>query len=411
LINGFKNFYPTPDKVIRKLISGIKHKIDNDSIRILEPSAGKGNILDYIRDNLEYRGMKLFCIEKQPNLQAILRDNDYNILDNDFLTYTPDCTFDYIIMNPPFNMGIQHFLKAWEISSNTEIRCLLNAAAVDYPNTKDKQLLRNIIDDNNGTIEHLGNCFKNSERKTNVNVVMITITRNQREEDNYEYTKHFDQEKRYKLDDINTTGVASLDVFGNMELRYNKVRECFKKIIEIKTEMDYYSKNLLDINLINLFTKENYTAMEIFNNACDEVRKNAWKNIFSNTKLNNVVTTKAQKKIAKLQEQQGYMAFTAKNMNALYMDLFQNMNNIMQDCIVESFDLLTKYYDENRCHVEGWKTNERFYINKKFILPMSVDASWTNITDYIHLNYERGINLTDIEKAMCFLTNQKIEIF
>lgn len=41
-----KDFYPTPDDLIRKMLVNIKH-ISNMN-KILEPSAGKGNILDYI---------------------------------------------------------------------------------------------------------------------------------------------------------------------------------------------------------------------------------------------------------------------------------------------------------------------------------------------------------------------------
>jgi len=405
----FKNYYPTPKSVIRKMVGEIEHKKEHDSIRILEPSAGKGHILDYISENMQYRDVKLFCIEQEPEFQLILREKDYHFLDNDFLTFSPDCTFDYIIMNPPFDNGIKHFLKAWEIASDTEICCLLNAEDINNLNTAPKKLLKKILEDNNGSVEHLGDCFRDSERVTGVNVAMVRVTRKNQSEYSYEFTKHFDQEKKFSINDIDNTAIANRDVFGNMEIRYNKIRECFKRLIEVKKEMEHYSSDLLDINLVNLFAKENMSDIEIFNNACDSIRENAWKNVFDNTKLRNVVTTNIQKKIADLQSKQGHMAFTAKNMENMYMDLFQNMNNIMKDCIVESFDLLTKYYKENRCHVEGWKTNERFYINKKFILPMSVDPTWSRFSDYVHLNYERGRELVDIEKAMCFLTNQKIE--
>jgi hypothetical protein len=58
-----KSFYPTPKKLIAKMWSKIDH---NDISNILEPSAGKGDILDYIKEQCSYRGaFHMSCIEKE----------------------------------------------------------------------------------------------------------------------------------------------------------------------------------------------------------------------------------------------------------------------------------------------------------------------------------------------------------
>ena len=402
-----KGFYPTPVQTTTKLVSGLKGKEDSYSIRLLEPSAGSGNILDYLNEN-NHR-YDLFCIEKEPELQAILRDKGYKLLDDDFLTYIPDCTFDAIVMNPPFDTCTKHFLKAWEIASDTEIRCLLPEEVINNPYTEERKLITRIIEDNGGTVEILGDCFRHAERTTNVNVVLVSIYRKEKNEHNFEYTKHMDQEKQYDIHDLNKTDVANTDVFGNLEIRYNKVREGIKKMLELKNEIDYYGGDILDDGVFNLFTNHNCGDLERYNKICDDIRKSAWKKIFNNTKMGDIVTTKTRDNINKLQEQQGHMAFTSKNMEKLYSDLFQNMDTIMQDCIIESFDLLTKYHKENRCYIEGWKTNERFYVGQKFILPRSIDHSWYGHYKYIHLEYSRQDDLVDIEKALCFVTGKKFE--
>lgn len=402
-----KNFYPTPKKIISKMVSNIEFDPDNYKPRILEPSAGKGDILDYLKDKYRY---KLFCIEKDPDLAHILRDKSYNFLDYDFLTYIPDCTFDAIIMNPPFDQGSKHFLKAWEISSNTHIRCLLNEETILNPYTEERKLLKKIIEDNQGTIEHLNDCFVDAERKTKVNVVLISIYRKEKNEHNFEFTKHFDQEKQYDINDLNKNEIANIDVFGNMETRYNKTRELIAKMIKLKNEIVHYGSDIVGYDIFSLFTNNSFAGdLELYNNICDKIRKMAWDTLFTNTKMANIVTTTTRKKIDRSQEQQGHMAFTAKNMENLYSDLFQNMGNIMQDCIVESFDLLTKYWKDNRHYIEGWKTNKRFYVNQKFILPNSIDLSFIQWNKHISLNYSRAQEITDIEKSLCFLTNNKIE--
>jgi len=403
-----KTFYPTPKNIIKKMVDDISNNSDSNKLRILEPSAGKGDILDYITDNNHYN-IKLFVIEKDPNLQAILRSKNYNIIDTDFLTYNPDCTFDYIIMNPPFDNGVKHFLKAWEIASNTTIKCLLNASAINNAFSEERKLIMKIVEDNNGTIEKLGSCFMDAERKTNVDTILITVHKKQKTEYSFEFKKQYDKEKQYNINDINNTDVANVDVFGNMEVRYNKVRELFKNMIELKNEIQYYASDMLTVHPFAVLNNDNSSNdNETYNNVCDELRKDAWNNIFKTTKLNNITTTKTQKRINEIQEKQGYMAFTANNMENVYQDLAQNLPNIMNDCVVESFDLITKYYNENRHYIEGWKTNERFFVNSKFILPMCVDPFYTSYNDYVHVEYRAKENITDIEKALCYITNKKI---
>ena len=66
-------------------------------------------------------------------------------------------------------------------------------------------------------------------------------------------------------------------------------------------------------------------------------------------------------------------------------------------CIEEAFDNMTKYHKDNRVYVEGWKTNDAWKVNRKFILPNMQNSWWK---DSPSLYKEKII---DIEKAMCFI--------
>jgi len=47
-----KDFYPTPEHLISKMFS----KVNKNTIKnILEPSAGKGNIVDYLKNLKSYQ--------------------------------------------------------------------------------------------------------------------------------------------------------------------------------------------------------------------------------------------------------------------------------------------------------------------------------------------------------------------
>lgn len=168
-----EEFYPTPPALIDKMLDGIDW---NYISTILEPSAGKGNILKEIAKRA--KGKNVDAIEYDDNLRQILqwnfskdrlkeirieeekflkkcgykyceeRRNGWYYFDNtesqylpipepnfteikkyenqekeffsegihivakDFLTYEPFKQYDLIIMNPPFSNGDRHLLKA-----------------------------------------------------------------------------------------------------------------------------------------------------------------------------------------------------------------------------------------------------------------------------------------------------------
>ena len=100
-------FFPTPPEVIAKMLEGVEM---TSKTHVLEPSAGSGNILDY----LKYRTRNLYAIEKNYELQGILKSKGYKVIHDDFLTYSDALSFDMVVMNPPFSNADEHFLKAWD---------------------------------------------------------------------------------------------------------------------------------------------------------------------------------------------------------------------------------------------------------------------------------------------------------
>lgn len=105
---------------------------------VLEPSAGKGNIVESLQKEAkkvlgswtrEENFLDVDCIEKDQNLRHILKGNGMRVVHDDFLTYDTMKMYDLIIMNPPFSDGCRHLLKAMEMQEITggAIVCLLNA--------------------------------------------------------------------------------------------------------------------------------------------------------------------------------------------------------------------------------------------------------------------------------------------
>ena len=116
------------------------------------------------------------------------------------------------------------------------------------------------------------------------------------------------------------------------------------------------------------------------------------------------------------------MDITKENVWAILQMLVDNKGAIMENAILDVFDIFTKYHNENRCYTEGWKTNdafkddERFLVNKKIILPGWVSygkymttSSLKMYGDKIETNFSYHSEYSDVDKCMAYITNTRME--
>ena len=191
-----KNFYPTPEKLVKKMAEKAKKEFKmyyRGGYKILEPSAGTGNIIEIFKE--EFPNSNIDCFELDDNIRAILKENikiwnernknrhsnvrygDINIIGDDFMTNEYIGSYNLIIMNPPFDNGDKHLLKAIKMQERFggDIVCLLNAETIKNPYSNARQELIKLIEKYDGEIEYIQNAFSDAERKTDVEVALITI--------------------------------------------------------------------------------------------------------------------------------------------------------------------------------------------------------------------------------------------
>lgn len=93
-------FYPTPESVLDKMTTGIDWK---KASCVLEPSAGKGDIADYVQDRAKIarwnNDVEVDCIEIDDELRSTLKGKGYRVVHDDFLTFNTFKKYDLIIMN------------------------------------------------------------------------------------------------------------------------------------------------------------------------------------------------------------------------------------------------------------------------------------------------------------------------
>lgn len=156
-------FFPTPCELAEVIV---KRADIRPGDTCLEPSAGTGNIARLMPG--------CDCVELNEENRKHLKENDFNVVHDDFMTYEPEKLYDVIVMNPPFKNGqdIDHITKAIKMARKTVVA--VASASVAFRTNKKTQEFRNIIASMGGTIEPLPeDSFK--ESGTKVNTVLIVI--------------------------------------------------------------------------------------------------------------------------------------------------------------------------------------------------------------------------------------------
>jgi ubiquinone/menaquinone biosynthesis C-methylase UbiE len=167
-------FFPTPKTIVENMIDMADIKPGHE---VLEPSAGKGNIAQEIK--LSAPNAKLDVVEFNAGLSTLLKVKGFNVVGSDFLEYKGKM-YDRIIMNPPFEnfQDIDHVKHAYSLlKPGGKIIAIMGAGV---KNSRSKAVeFREWLDDMGSYIEDLPEgSFKNAERSTGVNTVMVTIEKN-----------------------------------------------------------------------------------------------------------------------------------------------------------------------------------------------------------------------------------------
>jgi hypothetical protein len=408
----FENeFYPTPNHVIERMLRPLVKEYRDTSFyvrgirksSILEPSAGKGNILDYLRDAFECRDSELFAIEIDPELRATLNGKGYTVIDTDFLEYDGARRFDLIVMNPPFSNGVDHILKAWDILYEGDIICLLNAETVRNPYSQKRQMLQNLIT-KHGCVEELGSAFAGAEVPTNVEVVIVRLKK-EAPKASFSFDGKYDQEERFDEEEFAAAPLAHANIIESLVAQYNAAKEIMVQQSDLQRRYLFYVQG---IQRYSYPSDEEKKVDKTLNERLDELKKEFWRYIFEKTRLGQVTTSDFQKRFDQFTTEQSRMAFSVRNIMEVLEMFFLNRGTIMEECLMHVFDEATKFHADNRVHWEGWKTNKSWRVARKIIVPYGVQydqkyGSWNTWSSY------RRDFFNDIDKVMCFLSGRELE--
>jgi len=424
-MNFLDGFYPTPPDLINKMLSGINFSYVNN---ILEPSAGKGNLADEIYKRMKTMHSKSYsndyicdidCIEINSDLQQILKGKKYRVIYDDFLNFNTFKEYSILIMNPPFQNGHKHLLKALELMQNGgSIVCILNAATLKKDNdTYELKQLKEKLKNLNADITYLKDEFKTAERKTNVEIALIKVTIPQKETESV-IIDSLERAQTIKEVEINENNeLAENDFIKTTVTKFNlDVQAGIHLIREYKAMKPYFTKSFNDNyeNSILSLTFSDYNANGIpnENEFLKRTRKKYWEALFLNPQFTRKFTSNLLEKCRKDVDRLSDYDFNEYNINTIRHEMQRDYIKGVEDCILDLFETLTNqhcYYDEmskNKHLVNGWKNNKFWKINKKVILPRDL---YHTLCDGVLFYGNYSIEtIVDIDKVLRYLSWDKV---
>lgn len=412
-----QDFYPTPEDLAHKMFAKIQTRGRNIK-NVLEPSAGKGDLvkafLEYSEgDEYEgrfysynkFRGCDVSCIEKDKNLQHILRGENYTLVDSDFLTYNAQDSFDLIIANPPFSEGAKHLLKAIEIMFDGQIVFLLNAETLKNPYTNERKELVRKLEELNADIEYVQGAFEQAERKTSVETAIVYIDiRNNVESFLFDGSRA-DADDEISLD-VENKSVSHRNSITHKVAEYNNLKQ---KGIDFLTTYfrssdirGYFPIEGMDKH----YSRDSLTEKfkDSVNQFIRKLRKDYWKSVLDFPEISKNLTAKKQKEFYEELDKYAKMEFTHYNIKTFAENLAASYQDTLTEAILAQFENMTRKYswwresDNNILHFNGWKTNDAFKVNHKVILPNM--SCWDDIFGRWSVDYRIKTELDDIDKVM-----------
>lgn len=378
-------FYPTPPEVIEMMQLDCQDKI------ILEPHAGKGNIVDYCNG---HGAKQVLSIEINKDLQEIVKQKS-SLIGEDFFMCTAEqiSHVHAIYMNPPFSNAEKHILHAWEIAPDgCEIISLCNWSTIDSRNNRVSRLVSEY-----GTQDYLGDCFTEAERKTGVEVGIVKLYKPISKSD-FEFEGFFLDEEEEEAQGI---GIMQ---YNEVRALVNRYVATMKMFDTMKEQIDSVNSMLGQIGMstitMSIGHEKDVTTKQQFSKI---IQIRSWKYIFNKMNMDKYVTSGVMKDINKFVENQEKVPFTMKNIYRMLHIIVGTRQQTFNRALEEAIDNFTRHHHENRFGVEGWKTNSGHMLNKKFIVE-GIMETMSYMGFNVKYNSYNLSRIDDLVKVLCNIT-------
>lgn len=396
-------FYPTPKAVIEIMVADIQIFGKN----ILEPSAGKGDIVDFCLK----AGANVLACEKHPELAKIV-GSKCQMIGSDFfdIQSAQVSHIDYIIMNPPFKNADEHILHAYEIApEGCTVIALCNSSTIENRISQKRSKLYSIIEAK-GHWSGLGSCFDTAERRTGVDVAMVTLRKPRIGSDEFDgfFFDMTEEEEQFAQ-----SGLMRHDEIREIVNRYVGAVKMFDSVMEANEGINSLISPISDglgIQFGSFKTSDRYSSKITRDEFKKSLQKSSWLSVFNKMNMGKYVTKSITEQINKYVEMQSSVPFSMKNIYNMIEIIVGTHKERMDKVLVEAFDHICSMSKENSEAGDSWKTNSSYKVNRKFIngWVCECDSRWPTSNVKIRIGW-RSDTIDDIVKALCFLTGKNYD--
>lgn len=444
-----QDFYPTPKELTYKLLDKLYNNTDYkrafyECKYILEPEAGNGSMIESFYDYYVDKQVSVYeeinskiddirrkrycneekllqeakdkfnfdCIEIDERLNNMLRGKAFNVIWNDYLTFSPPRFYDLIIQNVPFSTGVHHLLKSLEIQERIggKILAIINAETIKNPYSKERKQLVNKLQEYNADIEYVQNAFLEAERETNVEVALIYINVPMKNQESL-------FEKEFKKTHIEINGV---DDFNALIPRMNKLQQlCFEfktcrdSIVKLYEERLRIKKLFKGLNIeqgIGITDDDKYSRSSPLtaNEFIEKLNLKYWEKFIKETDFKSKLPTSLRDTFSYNMERQKDIEFNIENVQYFYENLMMAIPQNYEESVAKVFNTLTSkhsytdtLYNKTIHYFDGWRSNCCYMIkpNGKTITPF-----------YGYCNYNLPDVLIDLNVIFCNISGEKDNI-
>lgn len=430
-----ESWYPTPEKLANK----IRYMIDWDKVNnILDPSAGRGDLLIHVigdpnvdnyrrnsdleKGDIQVRPLRqvknIYAIEIDPSLRGALSKIKFceaysrtpqpiKIIGSDFLNYNGFYEIDCIVMNPPFNQGAEHLLKAMDLIRKGQIYCILNKETINNPFSATRKLLNKKIEEHKGEVIDLGKPFTiQAERKTVVECVLVKLYIDKKQIfinldcfEKMSTANNEDESKQFAVNLDDEKCVVARDEIKMLVAGYQKKIELYKEFLQSIAKLRYYGGKVLQEEI------EDYPYA--FNKYIAEVTKESWEKLINLNRFSRFMTKEVREEFFKHVSNNSYLEFTEENILTFLDSLVYSFEEIMETSLEGLFDKMTSFDKKNTVEKEGWWTNDSFRVNKKIIIP----RIWPRYSfgNYGQLDLDKERLFNDIDRVMMYISGDRLE--
>lgn len=411
-------FWPTPPSLAVKAWAKFK---DRNFIRVLEPSAGNGALVEaapgisYNRHN----AIPIDCIEIDLSHHPVLRSKPgCQVVGVDFMNYASAARYSHIIANPPFSVGARHVLRMWDLLLDGEIVAIINAETLRNSCTQERQKLARLVAEH-GEVEFLTDTFNgdDAERKTDVEVALVWLRK--QSDMNSEIVGDLIGEMRQ--DKMSAAGLAAdfhdqqqlslpRSFIENSVLTFNAAVEATRQSVLSEARARYYANLLgetLEHKLSDVSSSKDSSRAWVLaqiNERYDDLKNRAWTGIIHSTDVLSKLSKSVQRRVEAEFETIRQLEFTESNIRAFLLGLAERQGEIQLDMCLEVFDLISRYHSDNAHGFAGWKSNDRHRTMgmkikaTRWILPGYQTDSWRS-----SLSWDAERTLADIDRVFAML--------